>query len=329
MLNLYKLEVFDAVVQAGSFSGAAERLLITQPAVSQHISDLEGAIGARLFSRGRRGVTLLPAGETLHRYTRQIFALVSEAEEAVAALQGSDGGTVAVGATPGVGIYLIPDWMQTLRSRYPQMVVTLRTGTTSQIADDLRHGRLDLGFVEGELAPADAAALQSLPVRDDEQFVVIGPQHAWWQSPADGAIPIGDLDGQTLIVRQRNSQSRTWLEQEMERHNLHPQIMAEFDAIESIKRAVALGRCLTILPAYVVAPEVEMGMLRALPVAGRPLQRTLRLVWNPANRWTPAVRAYLRVLQETLPALEGLPARAEGAIAGSGESAGGATHAPA
>lgn len=83
MLNLYKLEIFATVVQTGSFSAAAERLLMTQPAVSQHIQDLEASLGARLFQRGRRGVTLTPAGETLHSYTQEILRLLAEAENAV------------------------------------------------------------------------------------------------------------------------------------------------------------------------------------------------------------------------------------------------------
>jgi len=310
LLNLYKLEIFDAVVQAGTFSGAAERLLISQPAVSQHMNDLEAAVGARLFARGRRGVTLLPAGETLHRYTRQIFTLVAEAEEAIAELTNPNSGQISIGATPGVGIYLLPDWMQLLRTHHHQITVALRTGTTSQIADDLRSGRLELGFVEGELGDVDMQALRTLEVREDEQLIVIGPRHAWWNRPADADVPIQDLNGQTVIVRQRNSQSRIWFDREMERHHLQPQIMAEFDALESIKRAVALGGCLTILPRYVVAAEVEMGTLRMLHILGRPLRRTLKLVWNPGNHWSPAVKAFLRVLQAELPALERLPGRA-------------------
>ena len=73
MLNLNKLEIFAAVVRAGSFSAAAEQLLLTQPAVSQHIQDLEVSLGTRLFVRGRRGVTLTPAGE---KPTRPLIAFL-------------------------------------------------------------------------------------------------------------------------------------------------------------------------------------------------------------------------------------------------------------
>lgn len=302
MLNLYKLEVFDAVVQAGSFSGAAERLLMTQPAVSQHIHDLEGALGTQLLTRTRRGAQLTSAGETLHAYARQIFALVTAAEEAVTDVRNLNSGQVSVGATPGAGSYLLPDTIQQFRSDYPRLTVALRTGTTPELLLDLRHGQLDLGIVEGEIDAADAAGLRVLWLRDDDQLVVVGRKHPWWER---NEVNLHDLDGQTFIMRQRHSQTRIWLEGELARHEIRPRIGAEFDAMESIKRAVALGACLSVLPAYVVRDEVELGTLRALPVAGRPLQRSLKLVWSEAAHWTPVVKAFLRVLERRIPTVAG------------------------
>jgi DNA-binding transcriptional LysR family regulator len=301
MLNLYKLEVFDAVVRAGSFSAAADRLLMTQPAVSQHIHDLEAALGTQLFVRGHRGVTLTEAGETLHRYTQQIVDLVGAAEEAVTDVRNLAGGQVNVGATPGVGIYLLPEWVQEFRATYPHLSVTLRTGITSEILAELNRGTLDLGLIEGELDLPGEGDLRAVELREDEQFVVIGPKHPWWDR---SQVRVEELEEQTFIVRQRNSQSRIWLEETLLQYGVRPRIMAEFDAVESIKRAVAVGSCLTVLPAYVVRSDVEMGSLRALPVVGEPLQRTLKLVWDSSVRRSAVVRSFLRSLSRTLPAVE-------------------------
>ena len=307
MLNLYKLEIFDAVVQAGSFSAAAERLLMTQPAVSQHMQDLEGALGVQLLTRSRRGAELTAAGETLHTYARQIFALVAAAEEAVTDVRNLEGGQVAVGATPGAGIYLLPASVQEFRADYPRLTVALRTGTTPELLADLRRGQLDMGIVEGELDSFEMSGLNSLWLRNDEQLVVVGRKHPWWDH---GTVRIEELAGQTMIVRQRNSQSRIWLEGELAQRDIRLRIGAEFDALESIKRAVALGTCLSVLPDYVVHDDVEMGVLRALPVTGSPLQRSLKLVWSQSAHWTPVVRAFLRVLQRRFPALAGATATA-------------------
>jgi len=141
MINLHKLDVFTQVVQAGSFSRAAERLLMTQSAVSQHIRDLETTLGASLFVRGPRGVTLTPSGETLHEYVLEIFKLLSEAENAVTNVKNLAAGRITIGATPGVSVYWLPEWVRAFRATYPNLVAALLTGTSPQILDDLRTGR--------------------------------------------------------------------------------------------------------------------------------------------------------------------------------------------
>jgi DNA-binding transcriptional LysR family regulator len=117
MLDLYKLQIFSVVVQEGSFSAAAERLYMTQSAVSQHIKELEASLGRQLFQRGWRGVRLTSHGEILNRYTGEIFALVTKAESALTDIEHLTSGRVSIGATPGIGIYLAPDWVQYFRAR--------------------------------------------------------------------------------------------------------------------------------------------------------------------------------------------------------------------
>lgn len=303
MINLYKLEIFTAVVQTGAMNAAAERLLMTQPAVSQHIHDLEASLGARLLCRGPRGVTLTDEGETLYRYARAIFRLVSEAENAVTDVRNLSAGQITLGATPGVGIYLLPEWIQEFRSIYANLTVGLQTGITSQILTDLRAGRIDLGFIEGELDSTGEAWLGVLHLGDYEQMVIIGAKHPWHGRQE---VTIDELGSQTFVVRQRNSQTRIWLDDVLRNHGVTPKIGAEFDAMESIKRAVAMGTCLTILPEYVVKSEIELGMLTALPVSGRPFQRTLKLIWNQERFFSPIVWAFLEHLSQRLEVLRPL-----------------------
>jgi DNA-binding transcriptional LysR family regulator len=301
MLNLNKLEVFAAVVRTGSFSAAAQQLLMTQPAVSQHIHDLEASVGTRLFERGRRGVTLTRAGEQLHEYTRAIFQLVAEAESAITDVENLVAGQMRVGATPGISVYLLPDPIQEFHSRYPKLQVSVQTGITPHILEDLRLGKQDLGLIEGELGePLDAVlGVQMLDVV--EQWVVVGPKHAWW---GRNEVPIEELGGQSVVLRQRNSQTRMWLEGVFQQHSLHPRVAAEFDNVESIKLAVSNSMSITVLPDYAVQHEVELGRLWLLHVAGRPLQRTLKVVWNKETYTSPVTRAFLVCLQRYLPHLD-------------------------
>ncbi len=301
MLNLNKLEVFAAVVRTGSFSAAAEQLLLTQPAVSQHIRDLEASLGTSLFVRSRRGATLTAAGEQLAEYTRAIFRLVAEAENAIADVEHLTGGHIRIGATPGISVYLLPEPIQEFHSRYPKLHVAVQTAITPQIVDDLRHGRLELGLIEGELDEPPHGALGVQLLKEVEQWVVVGPKHPWW---GRDAVALADLQGQTLILRQRSSQTRIWLDGVLQQHDISPRVGAEFDNVESIKRSVINGTGVSILPAYAAEQEVESDRLWLLRVADVPLQRTLKLLWNRETYASPVVAAFLRCLRGCLPELD-------------------------
>lgn len=302
MLNLYKLEVFALVCETGSFSGAAERLLMTQSGVSQHIQDLEASLGAQLFHRGRRGVTLTPAGQTLYTYAQQMFVLSAAAENAVTNVEQLSSGQVKVGATPGLSIYVLTDWMQSFRVRYPKLTVQMETSTTPQIVKDLHAGRLDIGLIEGELTAEANSHLGIYPLEEIEQLVVVGQKHPFWHRTT---VALTELAGQTMIMRQRNSQTRIWLDQLLQQHAIRPQVGAEFDNIESIKRVVALGHGLTILPAYAIQVEQEFGVLRGILLQGKPLVRTLKLIWDRRHFFNPITRSLLTHLQGCFPELVG------------------------
>ncbi|MFN8493605.1 MAG: LysR family transcriptional regulator [Caldilineaceae bacterium] len=300
MLNLYKLEIFAQVAEAGSFSGAAERLLMTQSGVSQHVQDLEASLGTQLFERGRRGVTLTPAGKKLADYTRQILTLVSEAENAVTDVERLAGGQVRVGTTPGVGVYRLPTLIQTFRQRYPKLTVDLQNSITPRIVEDLIAGRLDLGFIEGELNGSTQPQVGVKVLEEIEQLVVVGKKHRFWTRTQ---VTMQELDGENFIMRQPSSQTRIWLDQALREHGVRAHVAGEFDNLESIKRSVILGNALTILPTYAAEDEQAFGILRLIPIEGKPLMRTLKLVWDKRHFFSPITKSLLAHLQACCPAL--------------------------
>jgi LysR family transcriptional regulator, low CO2-responsive transcriptional regulator len=299
MLDLNKLLIFAQVAQAGSFSAAAESLYMSQSAVSQHIKELEAALGQNLFERGRRGVSLTPQGELLRDYAEKILTLAAQAEAALTKVEALKAGKLSFGATPGVGVYLAPDWVQAFRGTYPQMSLILQTGLSQEMAEGVLRGRLELALVEGEPGPA-AAGLGSLILEEVEQRAVVGFRHPFWGREG---LRLEELRGQALIVRQAGSQSRQWLESQLGAAGIGLTIGAEFDQLEAIKRAVQLGTCLAILPPYVTAREVEQGLLHSIPIEGRPLRRPLRLLWRAGRPLGPIARAFLASLAPVYPIL--------------------------
>lgn len=298
VIDLYKLQIFTIVAQEGSFSAAAERLYITQSAISQHVKELEAQLGGKLFERGRRGVTLTVQGTILLGYARKILALVAQAEIAVTNVEQLPSGTVRIGATPGIAVYLAPEWVTHFRTRYPHLTAALQTGITAQVVQEVLSQHIDIGFVEGELENFQHARLGWLPLQEIEQHVIIGTKHPFWDR---SDVELTDLNKQSFIMRPPNSHSRIWLDNILRLNNIAPTVGAEFDNLESIKRTVANGVCLTILPEYVVRQEIQLGVLRAVAIRHQPFKRTLKLLWDQETHFTPITRALFGLLQERFP----------------------------
>ena len=297
MLSLYKLEIFNTVAKEGSFSKAADRLLLTQPAVSQHMRDLEISLQAPLFIRGSRGVKLTQAGETLLDYTRSILRLVSEAEEAIIRSDTPEIKQIAIGATPGAGSNLLPSLIQDFQRRYPGIRISLTTGTTTVIATEILTASLEIGFIEGELSVEPP--LIALPLREIDLFVLVGPDHPWNNRDS---IPAAALNGQPFITRPAGSKTRAWIDQMFLKYDLTPDIIAEFDRPEAIMSAVAAGMGITIQPDWGIT-NGPGGKLKALSIQGVQMQRTLRLLWSEDRPLKPTVKSFLSHLSVQFPKL--------------------------
>lgn len=295
MLSLYKLEIFASVVQAGSFSAAAQRLYMTQPAVSQHIQDLEKSLGTPLFIRGRRGVTLTPPGETLYEYTLQILRLVARAESEVTDVENLSEGQITIGATPGVSTYLLPEWIRGFREQYPNLNVSLQTDITTQNVVGVMEHKIDIAFVEGELEKIQRKNLGSLVLRPVHLFVIISCDHHWCGRET---ISIAELNDQPFITRQPNSRTRVWIDAMLDQHNVKPRIVGEFDNQEAIKQAVMSDMGIAIMPDYAVERERGAQLLNTLRVDDANLSRELKLLWDANAPFTPVTRALLRYIAQ-------------------------------
>lgn len=308
MLSLYKLEIFAAVIQEGSFSAAAKRLPMTQPAVSQHIQDLEMALGTQLFNRNRRGAVLTPAGEVLYEYTQRILALVNEAEASVTAVGSLTSGQVSVMATPGINVYLLPSWISAFRARYPNLAVVMHTGVTQEVAAAVANQSTDLGFVEGEMDGINLSTLGRIVLREVEMLLVVCPSHPF---AGQASVPPQALNGEPFITRQPFSRTRIFIDRLMQRLEVSPRIVGEFDNPEAIKQSILAGMGVGILPEYAVQREVEAGLLAALRLEGVPMQRHISLLYDTSRALTPIANALLQEMRRDFPALDALWATSE------------------
>ncbi len=311
MLKLSKLEIFSVVAHEGSFSAAADRLHLSQPAVSRHIQELEDQLGIRLFKRLRRGVELTNGGKLLQQYTEQILRLVAEAEVRLTDVRHLSVGQVRIGGTPGVSVYLLPKWTRQFQNEYQNLFASLHTGVTTQVIDEVLNNRTDLVLVEGELEGEqerlerlEVCTLQSIAL-----YVVVGQSHPWWGIPT---IEAQQLNLQPCVTRQKGSKTRSWFDKVLGDRGIYPQIVAESDNPEAIKEMVMSGMGFSIMPSYSIERHIQGGFLHRVQLRDLILQRELKLLWDKTRPLTPVSLAFLRFLAQQFPVLlPVLPTRSE------------------
>jgi LysR family transcriptional regulator, low CO2-responsive transcriptional regulator len=304
-MTLRQFEVFLAIARAGSFHRAAGALHLSQPALSQHVRELEAALGARLFDRLARSVVLTDAGRVLAEHATRLFVTLADARQAIQDLQGVERGSLTIGASSTPGIYVLPQLLGTFRQRYPGIELTLRLGNSEGIERLVRASELDLGLVGGHQGCPGAACLNTgLP---DELRLVVPPGHRW----ASGReVPPERLADEPLLMREPGSATRELTERTLRAAGIHHRPGLVLEHPEAIKQAVAAGLGVAFLSIHAVHGEVATGRLHALRLRGLRLVRHFHLLHHEARTLSASARAF-RALLETA-RTDRLEARAPG-----------------
>lgn len=286
-MNLHHLKVFLAVAEAGGISAGAERLHISQPAVTREIRDLEASLALRLFDRLPRGVQLTEGGSRLLDYAQRIFALERAAERDLHDFAQLEQGELHLGASATLGAYLLPALISRFRALHPQIFVGLEVSNTEAVTRRLDEGRISLGFVEGPFARADYA--HRLLARD-ALLPVVAPQHPL---AAARTLQAEQLQDYPLYMREPGSGARLSVEQAYRAHGLEPRAGMAIGSTEALKRLLADGQGIAWLSQRVVERELASGELHRLAVEDLQIERELHVLWRPGASLSPAPAAFL------------------------------------
>lgn len=293
-LENFRLVVFRAVAEQQSFRKAAEELYLTQPAVSQQIKTLEEELGAQLFDRSGRRIRLTEAGRLLLDHARQSCALLERAGDEIAALSGSFGGELALGASTTIAQYVLPGLMGEFCRTHPRVRPQLLSGNTEHIVEAVELGRVALGFIEG---PPRSNGVTVEPFLRDE-LVLIAPLNKVWSKTKD--LPVAELARLPLLLREHGSGTRRIVELALERKGLRVgalRIAMELDATESIKSAVEAGVGAGFVSRCAIAKDLRLGKsFRIVPVNGLKVERDLLLVVPRGPELRGVAREFRRFL---------------------------------
>ena len=290
-MELNQLETFLAVAEERSFSRAAQRLRRTQPAVSQVIRKLEESVGEILFDRAARDGSLTAAGVLLRDYALRLLALRREAASALGELRSLERGRLQLAANEYTCMYLLPA-IDAFRRQYPHIGVTVHRMLASRIPDELNLRTFELGVISFR---PDPAQFRSIAVYADSLAFIVSPRH-----PLASArrVSINDLGEEVFIAHNVASPLRRKVIETFQRYRTPLNMEIELPTIEAIKRFVAIGNGVALVPHLTVARELETGDLVRIPVDELEVRRVLRLVHRRQATLSYAARAFLRTLRD-------------------------------
>jgi DNA-binding transcriptional LysR family regulator len=270
VLNLDQLAAFVSVIDTGSFTAAAEKVGLTQPAVSLQVKLLEQRMGVRLIERVGRRAQPSPAGSELLTFARRVLSECALAEDAMLPFKDGAVGRVRIGSGGTASIHLLPRAIAAVKKRMPGMEIIVRIGNTDQLLRDLESNALDLAIVT---LPAVGRSLEAEPIYEDELLAVAPKGSKMPEGGPDAAF----LSAKTLMLYEGGNTRRetdAWFAAA----GVSGKPAMEFGSVEAIKELVAAGLGWSLLPALalksgstnqLVTSSVKPRLVRQLGMVAR------------------------------------------------------------
>ena len=296
-MHIETLKVFCDLVDLQSFSLAAERNFITQSAVSQQIRSLEEKFKRKLLERvrGRRDVKLTSAGEVFYREAKNVLAAYDQLHESLRGIVGKIGGTVKVACTYSVGLHEMPAKVGEFMSKYPSARIDLEYSRTTKVVRDVLNGSVELGI----LAFPDARrGLTIAPMPADRMVLVCPPDHKF---ASRAQVKTKDLQGIDFVHFERDTPTRKATDKLLKAAGVDVRKVAEFDNIETIKRAVEVGFGVAILPLPAVTDVQRAGSVAVVKLAEKEWVRPVGVIHRSDKSLSIAAKKFVQLLEETQP----------------------------
>jgi len=293
-MDTASLKTFLTIADTGSFSLAAERLYLTQPAISKRIQALESELDARLFDRVGRQTLLTPAGEVFYKRAQIIVQQLEDSQREIDNLSGQVAGTLHIGTSHHIGLHRLPPVLKRLNQEYPELTLDIHFMDSEVAYRQIQQGKLELGIITIPSSP-DHELEKRIIWKDTLQFVV-GKSH-----PIASALNAGKPASMTLknlsrydaILPAKSTYTRQILETAFHNHGVEIKTTLSTNYLETIKMLVSVGLGWSALPRTMIDKELVVLNLPRLP-----LQRNLGIVWHPKRTLSNGAAAMMELLAQ-------------------------------
>ncbi|MFK7831114.1 MAG: LysR family transcriptional regulator [Congregibacter sp.] len=286
-MDIANLRAFAAVAAGHSFSGAAEHLHLTQPAVSKRIAMLEASLEAKLFDRLSRRVELTEAGRALLERIPDVESSLRLAEQAVRDLDGELTGPLRIATSHHIGLHRLPNVLSTFQRDHPAVQLNIEFLDSEQAYERLRVGDIELAIVT--LAPGNVSHLHSEAIWHDPLSIMVARHHPLARRPE---ISLAELAQHAAVLPGLDTFTGQIVHRHFERSEQALELRMETNYLETLRMMASVGLGWTVLPDTMASPP-----LRSIAVANTQLSRTLGLVHHRDRTLSRSARAFVGLLK--------------------------------
>lgn len=295
-MNLSQLRAFVEVAGHGSFSAAAQKLSLSQPAVTMQVQSLEKELDATLFERGYRKVELTPHGDALLPYAREVLDDLDRARMAIEQLSDTVTGRLLVAASTTPGQYVLPRTLGPFLHEYPEVGINLDVRDTSEVVEAVEEGEADFGMTGARVRGAKVDYEQ---LAEDELVLVAPPDH---ELAEEKGLTLAAVAEESFILRERGSGTRMVMEEAFEAGGVDPRelvVVTELGTSEAIVTAVEGGLGLGVVSRWMADKALKLGTVVELDVSHFPIERPFYLVL-PKGPMSEAAETFVEYLKAEL-----------------------------
>ena len=281
-ITLHQMEALIRLVETGSFTHAAEAMALSQPTLTKHIRNLEGAAGARVVDRKSRGVSLTPEGRILYDYARRIVRLREDARERIENLKADESGHIFLAASTIPATYIIPRFLGLLKKSDPEIRVHIRMGDSEETIQTILGDQAEMGIV-GKRSPDRRLKVEA--VWQDRLVLAVPGGHPWAKRDSVSSEEIATAP---FVLREQGSGTRSALEECLAKQGGRPlgsfNIACEVGSSEAVKQALLAGLGVSVLSIHAMERELAQGLLAVVPVKDCAIERRFYLIYRKQFR---------------------------------------------
>jgi DNA-binding transcriptional LysR family regulator len=297
-ITLQQMEAVISLVEEGSFSRAAKRMLLTQPALTKNIRNVEDYLGVRVVNRSNSGISLTPEGKIIYDYAQRIVKLRDEARTKIIKLHENTGGNIYIGASTIPATYILPRALSEFKKKHPDIRIYIKTADSEEAMNMVLDNEVEIGCIGKK--PLNKK-LMAEPLWKDRLVLVVPKLHRWFNKKS---ITLPELLDEPFVIREKGSATRELFEsclKESKSLSLSRlNICGELGSSAAIKEAVIAGLGVSVISIHAVQRELSQGLLFEVRLQGCRMERNFYLIYKRHFDFLPAHKIFIDFLKKNL-----------------------------